>query len=187
MKSGSSPSRPLPLSRARRQGATLPDARGNPSGISFFRVSDAYDEAIAVHESMLEKWRALYGQTADGAKDIRVVLMGRPYTVLSEEMNKGIPNLFGALGIRTFYQDMLDTDKKAARAIEPLLKEIHWHYAAKILETAASVAGTAGTYPVFLTSFKCSPDSFVIDYFKKIMDACAKPYLVLQLDEHDSR
>ena len=156
-------------------------------GISFFRVAGAYDEAVALHESALAKWRALYGQTAEGAKDIRVVLMGRPYTVLSEEMNKGIPNLFGALGIRTFYQDMLDTDKKAARAIEPLLKEIHWHYAAKILETAVSVAGMRGTYPVLLTSFKCSPDSFVIDYFKKIMDACAKPYLVLQVDEHDSR
>ena len=100
--------------------------------------------------------------------------MGRPYTVLSEEMNKGIPNIFGALGIRTFYQDMLDRDKKAARVIQPLLKEIHWHYAARILETAASVAATSGAYAVFLTSFKCTPDSFVIDYFKRIMDAYAK-------------
>ena len=110
-----------------------------------------------------------------------------PYTVFSEEMNKGIPNIFGALGIKTFYQDMLDRDKKAMNAIEPLLKEIHWHYAAKVLEAAVTVAGTRGAYPVFLTSFKCTPDSFVIDYFKKIMDAYAKPYLVLQLDDHDSR
>ena len=72
-------------------------------GISFFTVAGAYDEAVAFHEAALAKWRALYRQTAEGAKDIHVVLMGRPYTVLSEEMNKGIPNLFGAMGIRTFY------------------------------------------------------------------------------------
>ncbi|MBE0558002.1 MAG: CoA activase, partial [Proteobacteria bacterium] len=156
-------------------------------GISFFRVAGAYDEAVASQETALANWRALYGQMAEGAKDINVVLLGRPYTVLSEEMNKGIPNLFGALGIRTFTQDMLDHDKEAAAVIEPLLKEIHWHYAARILEAAAVIARTRGTYPVFLTSFKCSPDSFVIDYFRKIMDASAKPYLILHLDEHDSR
>ncbi len=158
----------------------------NP-GMSFFSVAGAYDEAVAFHETALATWRALYRKMTAGAKEIHIVLLGRPYTVLSEEMNKGIPNIFGALGIRTFTQDMLDTDKKAAGLIEPLLKEIHWHYAAKILEAAAIVAGTQGAYPVFLTSFKCSPDSFVIDYFKKIMDACAKPYLILQLDDHDSR
>lgn len=156
-------------------------------GISFFAVAGAYDEAVTFHETALAKWKALYGQAAEGTKEIHAVLLGRPYTVFSEEMNKGIPNIFGALGIKTFYQDMLDHDKKATNTIEPLLKEIHWHYAAKVLETAAAVAGTRGAYPVFMTSFKCTPDSFVIDYFKKIMDAYAKPYLILQLDDHDSR
>ena len=40
---------------------------------------------------------------------------------------------------------------------------------------------------MLVTSFRCSPDSFVIDYFRRIMDSHGKPYLVLQLDEHDSR
>ena len=37
-----------------------------------------------------------------------------------------------------------------------------------------------------MTSFKCSPDAFIQDYFKKLMAAHDKPYLVLELDEHDS-
>jgi len=39
---------------------------------------------------------------------------------------------------------------------------------------------------VFISSFKCTPDAFVIEYFKQIFDAYKKPYLILQLDEHDS-
>ena len=30
------------------------------------------------------------------------------------------------------------------------------------------------------------PDSFTIEYFKRIMDKYGKPYLILELDEHDS-
>ena len=52
---------------------------------------------------------------------------------------------------------------------------------------AAQVAAkTPGLYPVLITSFKCSPDAFIQDYFKKLMDTHDKPYLVLELDEHDS-
>ena len=43
-----------------------------------------------------------------------------------------------------------------------------------------------GIYPVLVTSFKCSPDSFVTEYFKRILEREGKPYLILQLDEHDS-
>ena len=39
---------------------------------------------------------------------------------------------------------------------------------------------------MLVTSFKCSPDSFVTEYFKRILDAHGKPYLILQIDEHDS-
>jgi len=64
---------------------------------------------------------------------------------------------------------------------------LHWHYASQILESAEVVAKAPDAYPVLVTAFKCAPDSFVIDYFKKIMDAHQKPYLILQLDEHGSK
>ncbi len=41
-------------------------------------------------------------------------------------------------------------------------------------------------YPVYVTAFKCSPDSFALDAFRRIMDSQGKPYLILQLDDHDS-
>jgi predicted nucleotide-binding protein (sugar kinase/HSP70/actin superfamily) len=63
---------------------------------------------------------------------------------------------------------------------------MHWHYASEILKATQVVARSQGVYPVLVTSFRCSPDSFAIDYFKKIMEAHEKPYLILQLDEHES-
>ncbi|MEE8440133.1 MAG: acyl-CoA dehydratase activase [Spirochaetia bacterium] len=117
--------------------------------------------------------------------DVNVVLLGRPYTAVDPTMNKGIPDIIGRIGIRAFYQDMLpqglpseDTGK--------LLESVHWRYAADILLGADIAARTPGLYPVFITSFRCAPDSFCVDAFNRIMDARDKPYLILEIDEHDS-
>jgi len=81
---------------------------------------------------------------------------------------------------------MLSCDGKDLKSVEPLLNELPWYYASEIMKAAEVVAQSRDAYPVFITAFKCSPDSFVIEYFKKLMESHEKPYLILQLDEHDS-
>ena len=115
-----------------------------------------------------------------------VVFLGRPYNVLSKSMNCGIPEIFNNLGVDTYYQDMLSYLEEDLERIRPLLKELHWQHAARIIEAAEVVAAMEGLYPVYVTSFKCAPDSFGVDYFKRIMAYHQKPYLILELDEHDS-
>jgi predicted CoA-substrate-specific enzyme activase len=154
--------------------------------ISYFDVSAAYDRAREFMDGCLSEWRAAYLEQTDGAADLHAVLLGRPYTVLTTAMHKGIPNILAALGTKTFFQDMLEYNADDVQAIEPLLHELHWHYAAKILEATEVVARSPGAYPILMTAFKCAPDSFVIDYFKQVMESHGKPYLILQLDEHDS-
>jgi len=154
--------------------------------IGFLDVSRAYDAACKHAESCLSKWKKVYERESQGRKDLYVVLLGRPYTVLSRFMNKGIPDIFASLGIRVFFQDMLSCSSEEVEPIRKLLDEIHWHYASEILKAAQVVARSEGAYPVLVTSFRCSPDSFATDYFKKIMESHEKPYLILQLDEHES-
>jgi predicted CoA-substrate-specific enzyme activase len=149
-------------------------------------VYRAYSRACEFKATALERLKQRYRQATAGAGDIHVVLLGRPYTILSRRMNKGIPDIFGALGVKAFFQDMLPDDRPAAEALQPLFKEIHWHYAGEILRAAETAAGTDGAYPVLVTAFRCAPDSFVIEVFKAIMGAHRKPYLILQLDEHGS-
>ena len=154
--------------------------------VGFVAVSTAYDQALAFKRAALEKLKKQYAKAAGQGEDIHVVLLGRPYAVLAPSLNKGIPAILAGLGVRTFFQDMLSPDPQALRAAAPLLQTLHWHYAAAILTAAETVAQTPGAYPVFVTAFKCSPDAFAIDYFKSVMGAYGKPYLVLQVDEHDA-
>jgi len=163
-----------------------------PKRLTFPAVSRAYDRALSFFLESKKRLVEIYRENEKGENsDIRVVLVGRPYTVLTPLMNKGIPGIFGSLGIRVYFQDMLpphgspETGDIEAK-IAPLLDAVHWKFASRILEAAQYTADTDGLYPVFITSFKCAPDSFIIEYFKRILDAKGKPYLILQLDEHDS-
>jgi len=155
------------------------------SSINFMQVSSAYDSAFKSMISTGEKLVSLYKKNKS-SDTINVVLLGRPYTVLSPSMNKGIPELIGKMGAKVFFQDMLTSDGIKTGDSGSLLRSINWNYAASILESAEIAAKTEGLYPVLVTSFKCTPDAYSVEYFKKILDAHNKPYLILQLDEHDS-
>ncbi|MEW6600331.1 MAG: acyl-CoA dehydratase activase [Nitrospirota bacterium] len=154
--------------------------------ISFFDVSRAYDRALEFRNSCSSRLKEIYKKESLSADDIYVVFIGRPYSILPESMNGGIPGIFASQGIKVFYQDMLSFSQDDVRSIEPLCNELPWHYASEILKAAEVVARTDGAYPVYVTSFKCSPDSFAVEYFKKLMESHEKPYLILQLDEHSS-
>jgi len=153
--------------------------------ISFFDIAAAYDRAVTFNQSCRRNLVAGYLKQRP-TDDIHVVLLGRPYTVLPATMNKGIPDIFGSLGIKAFYQDMAPPDSASSEAVKALTDELPWHFAAAIIQAAASVADTPGAYPVYISAFKCTPDAFALEYFKALMAAVDKPYLILQLDDHDS-
>ncbi|HSG08389.1 MAG TPA: acyl-CoA dehydratase activase [Longimicrobiales bacterium] len=158
-----------------------------PGGVSFFDVSTAFEEAAAVQKEGTAKLRDFYARETQAREGFHVMLLGRPYSVLSPHMNKRIPQIFASLGVPVFYQDMLSFGPEDVACLQPILEEVHWQHAARILEAAEVAARTPGAYPVLVTSFKCSPDSFLLHYFEQLMESHGKPYLVLQLDEHDSR
>jgi predicted CoA-substrate-specific enzyme activase len=156
------------------------------SVITDAELNIAFDEALHFYNHKKEALKFIFNQDFDKSQDISVVLVGRPYLILSPHMNKGIPDILGGMGIRTCFQDMLLYDHQDYSDIDYLLKVFPWYYAANILEAAKVSAVTKNLYPVLITAFKCGPDSFLTDYFKKIMDAHQKPYLILQIDEHGS-
>jgi len=160
--------------------------KGIDPKISFFEVSSAYDRAVTYGKNRKIRLKALYRETSQFKDDVQIVFLGRPYTVLSPSMNKGIPDIFAALGIKAYFQDMLPYTREDVAGIAPLLTELHWKYGAKILESAEAITKRRGVYPVLVTAFKCTPDAFIKDAFKKIMEASGRPYLILELDEHDS-
>ena len=156
------------------------------NGISYLTVLNAFNEALSYYSQQKLKVGDLFRKHFQPDKEISVVLLGRPYIVLSKTLNKGIPEIINSLGIKAFYQDMVSSDDIDRDDISTLLKKVPWYFVARILEVAKIVAHTKNLYPVLITAFKCAPDSFIIEYFKKIFNSCQKPYLILQIDEHDS-
>jgi predicted nucleotide-binding protein (sugar kinase/HSP70/actin superfamily) len=130
--------------------------------------------------------RATMKRELETLGDVAVVLLGRPYACLAPQLNKGIPDIIASLGVKVFFQDMLSYEAADVEPVAELGRAVHWHYAAAILEAAEVVGKTPGLYPVIVTCFKCTPDSCTLDYAKRILDSHDKPYLVLELDEHDS-
>ncbi len=150
-------------------------------------MREAYTQAQGWFNARRDLLAQVYRQQMTGLEDISVVLLGRPYLIFDPVLNKNIPELFNTLGVKTFSQDMLpQTSAGEEGPAREFVLWNHWTYGAQILQSAETVGKTPGLYPVYLSAFKCSPDSFVINYFKEVMDAYQKPYLILQIDEHGS-
>jgi predicted nucleotide-binding protein (sugar kinase/HSP70/actin superfamily) len=157
-----------------------------PGKFSYVKMSRAWDETEKAFARAGQIWRDRFLSGFNSDKGLSIVLLGRPYVILSPELNKSIPEHFSQQGINCFFQDMLPTGIRRERDVEEILRKVPWHYAAGILGAAEYIARTPGLYPVLVTAFKCAPDSFILEFFKKILDARKKPYLILQIDEHDS-
>jgi predicted CoA-substrate-specific enzyme activase len=156
------------------------------SDLSLSRVSRAMKLADEHVKKIKARLQSLFNSTFNSQGDVSVVLLGRPYVVLSETLNKGIPDIFTGMGVPAFYQDMISVDPDFDEAFNQLLMKIPWHFAANILRATEMICRTPNLYPVLVTAFKCAPDSFIIEYFKQLMNLYGKPYLIIQIDEHDS-
>ncbi len=148
---------------------------------------EAFQEAWQWFNLRRSQLVEFFKQQNKDRQDISVVLLGRPYLVTDAVMNKNIPEKLAKMGIPTFFQDMLPiSEEQPDPSFQEFFEWNHWKYGAEILQAAHYCAQHTNLYPVFLTAFKCSPDSFVLQYLREMMDAYHLPYLVLQLDEHGS-
>ncbi len=152
--------------------------------IPFTRVEVAFFLAWDWFLERKADLKNLFLNQLGASNDISVAFLGRPYMILHKTLNKGIPGKLAEMGIQSFYMDMIPIDDEKLHAARDFIKLNHWYYGNRIIKTAETVAQIDGLFPIYITAFKCAPDSFIIEYFKNIMDYYQKPYLILQLDEH---
>ena len=150
-------------------------------------IQEAFVQAWHWFREQKQQLARVFEQQTRQSDDISVVLLGRPYLILDPVMNQQIPQKFNALGIKTFFQDMLPlAEHDSGGPAREFIDWNHWKYGDQILRVLEYIGKTEKLYPVYLSAFKCSPDSFVMNYFKEVLDAYQKPYLILQLDQHGS-
>jgi len=108
--------------------------------LSLLEVSNAYEKALEFKTTCLGRLKKIYQRETQESDDIHVVLTGRPYEILSESTNGGIPNILASLGIKTFFYDMLSYSENDIKLIRPLCNELPWYYASEILKATEVLA-----------------------------------------------
>ncbi|MBN1796988.1 MAG: hypothetical protein JW822_00305 [Spirochaetales bacterium] len=130
-------------------------------------------ECKAIGKKVLEEVKNAPDKTA-------VVLFGRPYNAYAPEANKGIPKKFTSRGNIIIPYDMLPYEHEAID--KEYAEYMHWETGQRVLKAAQIVKRDPNLFGVFITNFLCAPDSFLVPYFRRIMES--KPSLTLELDAH---
>lgn len=110
-----------------------------------------------------------------------VVIIGRPY-------NSGDPSLNLRLVKKLINMDVLpiplDYLPYNHQEIFNDYPNMYWPNGQKILAGAKYIAEHKNLFAIYLSNFRCGPDSFLLHFVKKEMKG--KPFLHLEVDEHSA-
>ncbi len=112
-----------------------------------------------------------------------VVLVSRPYNGCDSGAYLRLPAKLRKLGVLAIPMDFLDL-RRPEKTNDRVIENMYWRYGQSILRAAEIIRGDPRLHAVYLSSFSCGPDSFLIGYFKRLM--APRPSLVLEIDEHSA-
>lgn len=147
------------------------------------RASDrAVDAAYAAQRIFQERLldlgrRAL--EVLERTGEPGLVLVGRGYNIYDRGINCDIPRkLRHRYGANVIPLDFLVTGRESMSGLHD---NMYWASGRKILEAARMAASRANLHVIYLTNFKCGPDSYIKHFARHTAGA---PLLVLQFDGH---
>ena len=152
-------------------------------GISKKEIKEAVYEAdkkqVAFEQSLIEYGKNVFRNIPENCRP--VVLLGRPYNSTDPHLNLGLIEKLISQNVMPVPVDMLDL---SAYNILDNYRNMYWPNGQKILAAAQHVAKTDGLYAVYLSNFRCGPDSFIWHYVTEELKG--KPFLHLEVDEHSA-
>jgi len=147
------------------------------------RASDrAVDAAYSAQREFQEKLseagrRAL--RILDETGEPGIVLVGRSYNIYDRNINCDIPRkLRQRYGANVIPIDFLVTGKEYVGDLHP---NMYWSSGQKILAAARMIATRPNLHLIYISNFKCGPDSYIKHFTR---EAAGAPLLVLQFDGH---
>ncbi len=153
-------------------------------GVSRSRSDRAVDAAYRAQDdfrrAVLDEGRqALDSIRRSGEKAI--ILVGRGYNVFDRAINLSVAGKLASIyGINVIPMDFLDV---SGISTDPVNPNMFWNYGKRIIQTAVWASNKPEFDLIYITNFKCGPDSYVKHY---IRDAIGRPFLVLQFDGHSN-
>jgi predicted CoA-substrate-specific enzyme activase len=152
-------------------------------GISKALIRKAVYKADEV-QTLFEKKLISYGKEVmssipDNCRP--VVLLGRPYNGTDPHLNLGLVEKLITQNVMPIPLDMLDL---SPYNIFTNYRNMYWPNGQKIIAAAQLVANSENLHAVYLSNFRCGPDSFIWHYVTEELKG--KPFLHLEVDEHSA-
>ena len=155
-----------------------------PLGVKRRIAERAFDRGWAARERFRNAYIAAGREALDqlaetGEKGI--VVAGRPYNIHDAGVTLATARkLRDHYGVNVIPIDALPI---ADIDIRDINDNMFWEYGRRILAVAKLIAGYPNLHMIYITNFKCGPDSFVKSFVRK---AAGKPFLTLQFDGHSN-
>ena len=141
-------------------------------------VEAAYEAQRRVEEDLLRIGIEAI-EKLEEAGELGIILIGRPYNINDSGINLDVPRK-----LRDYYGvNVIPYDALPLKGIDisDVNDNMYWNYGRRILQAAKFVRDRQNLHLIYITNFKCGPDSYIKHF---VFDASGKPYLTLQLDEH---
>jgi len=152
-------------------------------GVSYRRMVQA---DAAGHETQRAFYASLRARGCEALAQLdgerpAIVTVGRPYNTADPGVSQNLPyelRKLGALPIPLDFLPVSSVDVSGEYA------GMFWRCGQDILAAAALIRQDPRLHAVYVTSFNCGPDSFILSYFRRMM--AGKPFLELEVDDHTS-
>lgn len=145
------------------------------------RIARAAEAASAMQQDFYVRVRRRGREVLNSLKDdqVAVVIVGRPYNTCDAGTCQDLPFKLRKLGVLPIPMDYLPLDSIDVSA---RYDNMFWRSGQDILAAATIVRDDPRLQAIYLTNFNCGPDSFLLSFFRQIMDG--KPFLELEVDDH---
>ncbi len=157
-------------------------AAASDLGVSRRVANAAFDAAVTEQQAFRDAYIAAGREalaTLDTAGESGMVLVGRPYNIHDAGISLSVARkLRDTYGVNILPVDALPVADVDIRDVND---NMFWVYGQKILAAARIAAQHADLHLIYVTNFKCGPDSFIKSF---IRPASGKPFLSLQFDGH---
>ena len=147
-------------------------------------IGRVVEAALAAEVAQGEFYRAVRELGAEVMENLppdqaAVVVVGRPYNTCDLGVCQDLPlklRKLGALPIPIDFLPLRSVDVSEEHT------DMFWRSGQDILAAAKLIARDERLNAIYLTSFDCGPDSFLVSFFRRMLGS--KPFLELEVDDH---
>ncbi|MCK4546739.1 MAG: CoA activase [Candidatus Eisenbacteria sp.] len=153
------------------------------AGVRGSRVKKAMAAGEAAQKQFVMACRARGREILEelGSEQLAAVIVCRPYNGCDPGINLSLPKKLKDLGVLAIPMDFLTLDYTG---ISNRFPNMYWRYGQRILSAIEMARKDPRLNIIYISNFKCGPDSFIEHFVREQMGEI--PYLELEIDEHSA-